>query len=107
VSGASGVSAARDASDASSEGAVSGDKSDDTPAREAPAAAEPHIRVLKGNPTDEEVAALVAVLGTAGAGAAETGAPERNLWGHPVDKLRYPLFSWQRVTLLERTHLRR
>ncbi|HSA41167.1 MAG TPA: acyl-CoA carboxylase subunit epsilon, partial [Mycobacterium sp.] len=26
---------------------------------------------------------------------------------HPVDKLRYALTSWQRVTLLERTHLRR
>lgn len=76
-------------------------------ADEATAAAEPHIRVLKGNPTDEEVAALVAVLGTAGGGAAETGPPERNMWGHPVDKLRYPLFSWQRVTLLERTHMRR
>ncbi|MGB2813102.1 MAG: acyl-CoA carboxylase subunit epsilon, partial [Mycobacterium sp.] len=32
---------------------------------------------------------------------------ERNLWGHPVDKLRYPLTSWQRVSMLERTHLRR
>lgn len=105
MSGASGVSAA---SDASSEGSVSGASEDaEATAQEAPAAAEPHIRVLKGNPTDEELAALVAVLGTAGAGAGETGARERNLWGHPVDKLRYPLFSWQRVTLLERTHLRR
>ncbi|OBH18334.1 acyl-CoA carboxylase subunit epsilon [Mycolicibacter terrae] len=74
---------------------------------EAAAAAEPHIQVLKGNPTDEELAALVAVLGAAGGGAVETGPPDRNMWGHPVDKLRYPLFSWQRVTLLERTHLRR
>jgi len=24
-----------------------------------------------------------------------------------VDKLRYPFTSWQRVTLMERTHLRR
>ncbi|BBX21615.1 hypothetical protein MTER_10260 [Mycolicibacter terrae] len=77
------------------------------PAPEAPAAAEPHIRVLKGNPTDAEIAALVAVLGTAGGGAAESGVRERNLWGHPVDKLRFPVFSWQRVTLLERTHMRR
>ena len=29
------------------------------------------------------------------------------MWGHPVDKLRYAIFSWQRVTLLERTHMRR
>ena len=31
---------------------------------------------------------------------------ELNLWGHPVDKLRYSIFSWQRVTLVERTHMR-
>lgn len=70
--------------------------------------AEPHIQVLRGNPTDEELAALVAVLGAAGgAGGGEPGPPERNMWGHPVDKLRFPLISWQRVTLLERTHTRR
>ncbi|MDQ2627488.1 MAG: acyl-CoA carboxylase subunit epsilon [Actinomycetota bacterium] len=78
-----------------------------TPAEETPATNEPHITVLRGNPSYEEVAALVAVLGTAGGGAADTGPPERNMWGHPVDKLRYPLFSWQRITLLERTHMRR
>lgn len=66
-----------------------------------------HIEVHKGNPTDEELAALVAVLGSAGGGSAEPAQRERNLWGHPVDKLRYPLFGWQRVTLLERTHMRR
>jgi hypothetical protein len=68
---------------------------------------EPHIEVLKGQPTDEELAALVAVLGSAGGSVVESGPRERNMWGHPVDKLRYPIFSWQRVTLLERTHLRR
>lgn len=77
-----------------------------TPGQE-PAAAEPHIKVLRGNPTDAEVAALVAVLGTAGGSGAESGTRDRNLWGHPVDKLRIPLFSWQRITLLERTHMRR
>lgn len=76
-------------------------------AEQQPAAAEPRIRVLKGNPTDAEIAALVTVLGTAGGATADIGTPERNLWGHPVDKLRYPLFSWQRITLLERTHMRR
>lgn len=69
--------------------------------------AEPHIKVLRGAPTDEELAALIAVLGTAGGGAADSGPRDRNLWGHPVDKLRIPLFSWQRITLLERTHMRR
>ena len=65
------------------------------------------IRILKGNPTDAEIAAVVTVLAGLGGGAAEPGPIERNLWGHPVDKLRYPLTSWQRVSLLERTHLRR
>lgn len=68
---------------------------------------EAHLQVLRGNPTDEELAALVGVLGCAGGGAPEPGPIERNLWGHPADKLRYPVFSWQRITLLERTHMRR
>lgn len=66
------------------------------------------IGIVNGNPTDEEVAALVAVLGSAGGGGTpQPGPRERNMWGHPVDKLQYPIFSWQRVTLLERAHLRR
>jgi hypothetical protein len=68
---------------------------------------EPHIEVLKGNPTEEELAALIAVLGSLGGGAGEPAQTERNRWGLPVDKLRYPVFSWQRVTLLERVHMRR
>ncbi len=68
---------------------------------------EPHIRIERGQPTAEELAALVAVLGSAGGGTPEPGRKERNLWGHPVDKLRYAFVSWQRVTLLERTHMRR
>ncbi len=67
----------------------------------------PEIRVVKGRPTDEELAALVTVLAAASGGARAPGAQELNLWGHPVDKLRYPVTSWQRVTLLERTHVRR
>lgn len=66
-----------------------------------------HIKVLRGEPTDAEMAALMAVLSTAGGGAAEPVLRDRNMWGHPVDKLRYSIFSWQRVTLLERTHMRR
>jgi hypothetical protein len=68
---------------------------------------EPHIRIERGQPSDEELAAVVAVLGSATGGHSEPGPHERNLWGHPVDKLRYAIFSWQRVTLLERTHMRR
>lgn len=68
---------------------------------------DPHFEVLRGNPTDEELAALIGVLGAAGGGPAEPGPTDRNLWGHPADKLRYSVFSWQRLTLLERTHMRR
>ena len=44
---------------------------------------------LKGNPSDEEVAALVTVLGGRRGRRRGAGAHELNLWGHPVDKLRY------------------
>jgi hypothetical protein len=68
---------------------------------------ETHIQVLKGEPNDEELAALIAVLGSARGGVRDPGEPERNRWGLPVDKLRYPVFSWQKITLVERTHMRR
>ncbi|HEY5148770.1 MAG TPA: acyl-CoA carboxylase subunit epsilon [Mycobacterium sp.] len=67
----------------------------------------PEIRIDKGNPTDEEIAALVTVLAGASGGRGAPGPQEVNLWGHPVDKLRYTVTSWQRVTLLERTHMRK
>ena len=67
----------------------------------------PEIKIVKGEPTDDEVAALVALLSAAGGGTAAPGPQELNPWGHPVDKLRYSVFSWQRVTLLERAHMRR
>ena len=65
------------------------------------------IHIERGKPTDEEVAALVAVLGSAAGGTPAPAIQERNLWGHPVSKLRYAISSWQRVTLLERTFMRR
>jgi hypothetical protein len=68
---------------------------------------DPHIQVVKGRPTEAELAALVAVLGAASGSPAEPREAEQNLWGHPVDRLRYPIFSWQRVTLLERAHMRK
>ncbi|HYP92563.1 MAG TPA: acyl-CoA carboxylase subunit epsilon [Mycobacterium sp.] len=68
---------------------------------------EPHINVVKGNPTEEELAAVIAVLASASGAPVEPREAEQNLWGHPVDRLRYPTFSWQRVTLLERTHMRK
>jgi len=65
------------------------------------------IKVVKGAPTTEELAALVAVLSAASGGRVEPGPQELNLWGHPVDKLRLSPISWQLVTLVERTHMRR
>ena len=67
----------------------------------------PHIEIVKGEPTEEELAAVVAVLAGASSAPAEPREAEENLWGHPVDRLRYTTFSWQRVTLLERTHMRK
>jgi hypothetical protein len=67
----------------------------------------PEIRIQKGNPSDEDIAALVTVLAAAGGGTSAPGPQELNLWGHPIDKLRYGISSWQRVTLLERMHMRR
>jgi Acyl-CoA carboxylase epsilon subunit len=68
---------------------------------------EPHIEVLKGNPSDEELAAVIAVLGSAGGGEAEPGPVEHSRWGLPVDKLRFAISNHQRVTLQERVHMRR
>jgi len=73
---------------------------------ETPTAA-PFVQVLRGQPSTEDLAALVAVFAGAAGGGGEPAAAPRNLWGHPADKLRYSIFSWQRVTLLERVHLRR
>ena len=67
---------------------------------------EPHIQILKGHPTDVELAALIAVLGSAG-NAPPPEQPESTRWGLPVDKLRYAIFNYQRVTLQERVHMRR
>ncbi len=58
---------------------------------------EPHIEILKGHPSDQELAALIAVLGSI-SGPPPPPAPEPARWGLPVDKLRYPVFSWQRIT---------
>jgi len=69
---------------------------------------QPEIKIVKGKPTDEEVAALVTVLaGVSGGGQVDEGPQIVDLWGHPVDKLRYAAISWERITRVERTHLRR
>ncbi|HTY33388.1 acyl-CoA carboxylase subunit epsilon [Mycobacterium sp.] len=67
---------------------------------------EPHIQVLKGKPTDEELAALIAVLGGVGGGAPEPAQPERTRWGLPVDRLRYAMSNYQRLTMQQMTHMK-
>jgi hypothetical protein len=77
-------------------------------APETKAAAHEHvdIHIERGKHADEEIAALVAVLGATG-GTPAPATRERNMWGHPVANLRYAIVSWERVTLLERTYMRR
>ena len=69
-------------------------------------ASAPHIQVLKGRPTDAELAALITVLSSAAGGGGEPAIREFSRWGLPVDKLRYAVHSWQRLTLVQRTHMR-
>ena len=66
----------------------------------------PHVEVLRGNPTDDEVAALITVLASVSGGGGPHGEQEFSRWGLPVDKLRYAVHSWQRLTLVQRTHMR-
>jgi hypothetical protein len=73
---------------------------------ETPQPHEPHIQVLKGQPTDVELAALLAVLGSVGGGA-QPEQPERTRWGLPVDRLRYAMSNYQRVTLQQRVHMQK
>jgi hypothetical protein len=87
---------------------VSDDESavnDEAPVSEETQLHAPHIQVLKGSPTDADVAALVAVLGSA-VGGGEPPKPVFSQWGMPVDKLRYSIHSWQRMSLQQRTHMR-
>ncbi|MDI9897265.1 acyl-CoA carboxylase epsilon subunit [Rhodococcus sp. IEGM 1381] len=53
-------------------------------AEDETSAASPEVRVVKGNPSDEELAALVAVLTAAQGGPASVGDPlPAELWGSP------------------------
>jgi Acyl-CoA carboxylase epsilon subunit len=79
---------------------------DETAAAQTPQPPEPRIQILKGNPTDAELGALVAVLSSAG-GAPPPAQPESTRWGLPVDKLRFEMSNYQRLTLQQITHLKR
>ncbi|MDR3654249.1 MAG: acyl-CoA carboxylase subunit epsilon [Mycobacterium sp.] len=71
----------------------------------APQPHEPHIQIRKGKPTDAEIAALVAVLGSAG-GSPEPARPERTRWGLPVDRLRFAMSNYQRLTMQQMMHMK-
>ncbi|PRI16120.1 hypothetical protein B2J96_04625 [Mycobacterium shigaense] len=77
--------------------------SDETQAAEAP---QPRIQILKGEPTDAELAALITVLGCAG-GTPPQPPAENTRWGLPVDKLRFAMSNYQRLTLQQITHMKR
>ncbi|MGW5052826.1 acyl-CoA carboxylase subunit epsilon [Actinokineospora sp. NPDC004072] len=55
------------------------------------AAEEPAFRVERGNPTDEELAALTAVLLLAAAGGDEGERPPASPWAARVPQIRRPL----------------
>ncbi|WP_267617818.1 acyl-CoA carboxylase subunit epsilon [Gordonia bronchialis] len=61
---------------------------DDAQSTETPA--RPFLQVVRGNPTDEDLAVLTALIAGAAA-ASEAGVPSsepRNEWGRAIDRLR-------------------
>lgn len=50
--------------------------------------AQPLLRVIRGNPTDEDLAVLVTVFAAASGGSSDPGPQVRDDWGRPVDRLR-------------------
>jgi hypothetical protein len=66
------------------------------PSTDAPAPAPPVLRVVRGDLTSEELAALVAVVAARNAAAAHaaanaSGPKPRSEWGHPARSHRTPL----------------
>jgi hypothetical protein len=64
----------------------------DTAVVEEPAtpASKPLLRVVKGNPTPEELAALIAVVAARSAAGTPAKPKQRSEWGHPVRAVRGP-----------------
>ena len=50
-----------------------------------------HLRIVKGNPSDEEVAALVAVVASLGSGEEPQPDPEPSAWADRRAQVREPL----------------
>ncbi|MEU7528901.1 acyl-CoA carboxylase subunit epsilon [Saccharothrix sp. NPDC042600] len=51
----------------------------------------PYLRVVRGTPTDEELAALTAVVTTLGTPQTEEEPPRRSAWSDPTRLTRRPL----------------
>lgn len=81
-------------------------KTEETVADAAPHEHEPHIQILRGHPTDEELAALIAVLGSVGTAPAVQTRNERTRWGLAVDRLRFAMSNYQRLTFQQMTHMK-
>jgi Acyl-CoA carboxylase epsilon subunit len=57
------------------------------------------LQIVRGEPPDEELAALIAVLAGLASAAAEPPAP-RSAWADPVHRLRTPRYAGWRVSML-------
>jgi hypothetical protein len=59
------------------------------------------LRVVRGNPTGEELAALIAVVASRGSTSDAEPAPARSLWGRPVLRSALPTGpgAWRASTL--------
>ncbi|MDR8408532.1 acyl-CoA carboxylase subunit epsilon [Nonomuraea sp. 3-1Str] len=51
----------------------------------------PHLRIVRGDATPEEIAALVAVLATRAAPSRPSAAPSPQMWRNPARRMRKPL----------------
>ncbi|MGH3099152.1 MAG: acyl-CoA carboxylase subunit epsilon [Streptosporangiales bacterium] len=64
---------------------------------------EAHLRVVRGEPTPEELAALVTVLAARAGAANGTGGAPRSEWANPARSMRGPLppgpGAWRRSGL--------
>jgi hypothetical protein len=71
---------------------VSGDETTDATPVAAPAPARPVLRIVRGDPSPEEAAALIAVLSAAGGGHAPPSVPAPpSRWARPSDLVRAPV----------------
>lgn len=68
---------------------MSDNDNDSATTESAAASSAPLLRVVRGNPTDEEVAVLVTLVAAAsGSSGADADPGPRNDWGRPQDRLR-------------------